>query len=104
MAEARARKRRRVETKVAAAKKKAEAILDNDELGGASKAKSVARLYRSATKAVKQKKIYAVFGKSGQKKTVGHKGTGKGKVTAVDGRMRKETRAAKRREKGKRRR
>ena len=38
---------------------------------------------------------------SGQKKTVGHKGTGKGKVTAVDGRMRKETRAAKRREKGK---
>ena len=37
-----------------------------------------------------------IMGKSGQKKTVGHKGSGKGKVTPVDGRMRKETRAAKR--------
>ena len=48
---------------MAAAKKKAENILDNDELGGVSKAKSVARLFRSATKNLKQKKIYAVFGK-----------------------------------------
>ena len=35
---------------------------------------------------------------------VGHRGTGKGKVIAVDGRMRKETRALKRQSKGKRKR
>ena len=70
VAEARARKRRRVETKVAAAKKKAENIMESEELGGASKAKSVASLFRKATKEIKQKKLYAVFGKSGQKKTV----------------------------------
>jgi AdoMet-dependent rRNA methyltransferase SPB1 len=99
VAEARARKRRRVDDKLEKAKKQAESILDTEEMGGRSKARAIRRVYRQAEASKKRKVVYAVHtnqtGKSMRAKG-GSGGGGSTIVKHVDGRMKKEKRAMKR--------
>lgn len=99
VAEARARKRRRVSEKLEKAKKAAESILDQEELGARSKNRAIAKVYRQAEASKKRKVVYAVHtNKSGRSmRAKGGSGGGGGTVVKhVDGRMKKEKRALKR--------
>lgn len=99
VAEARARKRKRAVTKLRNAKKQANLMAENSEMSEKQKIKAISKAMKTATKAGKSDKVYVVARKTGSG-SVGTKGKGVGKLKFVDARMRKETRAKKRREKG----
>jgi AdoMet-dependent rRNA methyltransferase SPB1 len=91
VAEARARKKRRLTVSMDKAKAKAASIVEDDELGGRSKAKAIAKAY-AKTELKRPSRTYVVAGKGGSS---GGKKSG-GKVKFVDRKMKKEKRAAKR--------
>jgi AdoMet-dependent rRNA methyltransferase SPB1 len=94
VAEARARKKRKITTQLEKAKRQAMNILadENEEMGARSKMKAIAKAYRSA-EIKKPGSVYVVAGSKGSK------GKGKGKVKFVDRLMKKERKATKRRDK-----
>jgi AdoMet-dependent rRNA methyltransferase SPB1 len=94
VAEARARKKRKLTTQLEKAKRQAMNILadENEEMGARSKMKAIAKAYRSA-EIKKPGSVYVVAGSKGGR------GKGKGKVKFVDRLMKKERKATKRKEK-----
>ena len=68
----------------------AESILDQEELGDRSKAKAIARLYKSA-EAKKPGKVYVISANGQQKGAKGAKG---GRSTVVDPRLKKDKRSS----------
>jgi len=74
-------------------------MAENSEMSEKQKIKAISKAMKTATKAGKSDKVYVVARKTGSG-SVGTKGKGVGKLKFVDARMRKETRAKKRREKG----
>ena len=99
VAEARARKRKRAVTKLRSAKKQANLMAENSEMSEKQKIKAIGKAMKSAN-LKKSDKIYVVTRKTGAGST-GTKGSGNGKLKFVDSRMKKEARAKRRREKGK---
>ena len=92
VAEARARKKRRIVNNLEKAKRKAATLLseDNEDMSGRSKMKAIAKAYRSA-EVKRPGSVYVVAGKG----STGSKGKGK-RVKFVDRLLKKETRAKKR--------
>lgn len=87
VAEAKARKKRRVLKKLEQARQKATAIADQEDISNKSKQKSMERVYKKALAAPKRGKTEVVVAKKG----VGARG-GKGRIV-VDRRLRKDSRA-----------
>ncbi|KAL3678738.1 hypothetical protein R1sor_021694 [Riccia sorocarpa] len=87
VAEAKARKKRRVQKKMEQVRQKATAIADQEDISSSSKKKMMERLYNKAKASVKRPKKEIVIAKKG----VGAKG-GAGKVV-VDRRLKKDTRS-----------
>eukprot|EP01039_Chlorochromonas_danica_P010501 gene10501-11632_t len=95
VAEARARKRKRVVAKLKAAKKQATLMAENSDLSEKEKVKAVAKAARNLRGDQKARKMY-VTTKRTKSGSVGQAGGSKGgKLKFVDKRMKKETRAAK---------
>lgn len=67
--EARMRKKKRLQDRLEGAKKKAAAIVENEDLGSLSKSKMIQKLYKKAAKKEDKDKVYVVAGKQakGQK-------------------------------------
>ena len=83
------------------AKRAAEGIMGSEELGGRSKAKAIAKVYRQAEAGAKNKRkiVYAVHTNQSGKIMRAKGGSGGGgaiQVKHVDGNMKKERRALKR--------
>jgi AdoMet-dependent rRNA methyltransferase SPB1 len=98
IAEAKARKRQKLEREMVQVRQKADQIARNEDSSNRDKMKQLDQLYRGMSKKnLKHKSRSFVLGKTG-KKVGGAKG---GKVKLVDARMKKELRAKKRIEKGK---
>lgn len=89
VAEARARKKRKLVASLDKAKRQAATIVEDEELGAKSKMKAIAKAYRQA-EVKRPNSVYVVAGGKGGKKGKG------GKVKMVDPRMKKEKKAAKR--------
>ena len=97
VAEARARKKKRAQTKLVAAKKKAEMVAQSNDLSEAMKLKAI-------SKALQQGRSNSTAGKSKNKIVVASKGRqvkGSKNTTVVDKRLKCDTRAMKRNEKKK---
>ncbi|XP_068236867.1 pre-rRNA 2'-O-ribose RNA methyltransferase FTSJ3 [Palaemon carinicauda] len=91
--EAKARKQRRVKNRMEKAKKKAENIVNNEELSSREKSQEVNKLYKKAMTPLKKKETQYVVMK---KRNQGHKPKGiKGPYKMVDKRMKKDLRAQK---------
>lgn len=87
--EAKARKKRKVEKRMEAAKKKAAALLDNEDIGAREKAKEISKMYKAAQNAGKKKEVkYIVSKKARAGKGVGKQ---KGPYKMVDARMKKDS-------------
>ena len=89
--EAKARKKRKLGKKMEKAKKKAEGLLDNPDLGAREKAAEIKRMYKRAASSVKREVTYVVA-----KKHAAAKRSRKTKGSAtlykqVDPRMKKDT-------------
>ncbi len=103
VAEARARKRKRAQDKLRAAKKAAALMAENSELSERQKVKAIAKAASRHQRGGdgKASKVYVATKKTQQGsvgamgKGGGGKGKSKGKLKFVDKRMKKETRAAK---------
>ncbi len=96
-------------TKLKAAKKQAASLVENSELSQSQKLKAIQKAMRGASKAganaAKPSKVYVVTRKTGAGSVGTSLGGAKGgKLKFVDKRMKKEVRAARRREKGKKKR
>jgi len=95
IAEAKARKKMRLNKKLDKAREKANAVVDNPEMSNREKTRAIEKLYKGTDKKSKNQKIVMIAKKS---RTAGG-GTGKYKM--VDKRMKKELRSAKNKEKTK---
>jgi AdoMet-dependent rRNA methyltransferase SPB1 len=96
VAEARARKRRRVEIKMQKAKKQAENVMESEELQGHSRTKALARIYRGQEQR-KPKTTHVVTSSSGNHgNKLGKARRGGGPVRMVDSRLKKDAKAMKR--------
>lgn len=105
VAEARARKKRRLQSKLKAAKKKANALAENSELSDRQKIKAIASAMKVTKDSSKSNKTFVVTRKTGAGSVGTTSGDGKGRFKFVDKRMRKDVKNAKnkaKREKGKR--
>ena len=105
VAEARARKKKRLLSKMRAAKTAAASVVNNPEMTHGEKMRSIAKTMRGAAEK-KGSKVYVVSRRGGAKAAGkgGVKGAGKGaKVKMVDSRMRADTFRVKQREKKRRR-
>lgn len=106
VAEARARKNKRAQAKLAIAKKKAEAVANSSEMSDAMKLKAISKALRGQESKSRPGKTYVVAKKGGRTATSGAsaKNNGKG-VKLVDKRMKSDKRAMervdKKRKKGK---
>lgn len=98
VAEARARKRKRLANKVAAAKKKAEAVSNAPDMSMADKQKAIDKMMKGA-KLEKPSKVYVVSAKNGAKRKA-DKNAATGTVKMVDKRMKADNHNEKRRAKG----
>ena len=102
VAEARARKRKRAQSKLKTAKKHATALAENSEMSEKQKLKAISKLMRKTKDEKSPGKVYVVTRKtgSGSMGTLTKNGS-KGKLKFVDKRAKKDARAAKARDKRK---
>lgn len=99
VAEAKARKKMRAFKRIANAQKKAESVLETDDLTEKEKAAQISRLVSRATKAPKKSKkeeVRVVVARGATKGLSGRPRGVKGKYKMVDSRGKKEMRALKR--------
>ncbi|RXK36437.1 AdoMet-dependent rRNA methyltransferase SPB1 [Tremella mesenterica] len=96
VAEAKARKKYRAIARLEKAKKKADGVMDTDDLNDNEKAKQVGKLLNRAKGKDKKKEKKIVVAKGSNKGIKGRPKGVKGKYKIVDSRMRKEVRAEKR--------
>ncbi|KAI6133148.1 Spb1 C-terminal domain-containing protein [Pisolithus croceorrhizus] len=101
IAEAKGRKRLRAARRLEKAMKKAEVVNANADMTESEKAKQIEALMKKGASKAKQKEVKVIVAKGGYRGVKGRPKGVKGRYTMVDARMRKETRAEKRREKGK---
>ncbi|KAG1867951.1 Spb1 C-terminal domain-containing protein [Suillus subalutaceus] len=100
VAEAKGRKKLRATQRLEKAMKKAEGVNETSDMSEREKAKQIEKLMRKGTaKANKKKETKVVVAKGAQKGVQGRPKGVKGRYVMVDARMRKETRAKKRRDK-----
>ncbi|KAG1833910.1 Spb1 C-terminal domain-containing protein [Suillus variegatus] len=100
VAEAKGRKKLRATQRLEKAMKKAEGVNETSDMSEREKAKQIEKLMRKGTAKANQKKETKVVVAKGTHKGVQGRPKGvKGRYVMVDARMRKETRAKKRREK-----
>lgn len=95
--EARARKKRRALKRLDKAKKKAAQVMDNQDASSQEKIRQIKKLYRGAQDKKKEVK-YVVAKRANASKRASRPAGVKGRYKMVDHRMKKETRAAKVRE------
>jgi len=90
--EAKARRKKRVQLKLAKAKKKAAALLDNEDIGSHEKAKEIKKMYKSAQVEARRKKDvkYVVAKKFQAGKKMARPAGTKGPYKVVDPRMKKD--------------
>lgn len=87
--EAKARKKRKVEKRMEKARKKAAALLDNEDIGAHEKAKEIKKMYKAAQNDGKKKEVkYVVTKKSTSGKRIPKQ---KGPYKIVDKRMKKDS-------------
>ncbi|CAJ0568585.1 unnamed protein product, partial [Mesorhabditis spiculigera] len=91
VAEAKARKARRVTRRLEKAKKKAEAVVENENLEHSEKVREMKKIYRNANKKEDKKKNVVVVTKSNR----GRMSRPNGRYKTVDARMKTELRAQK---------
>lgn len=103
VAEAKARKRKRLQQALEKAKAKAAKIMESDEIADGSKLREIEKIYRKARAKEKQKKKYVVSRKHNASKVGRVKAKGNTKIKYVDARMKKDKRAEQRKKKRKRR-
>lgn len=97
VAEAKMRKKRLAHTRLERAKKKADGVMETDDLNDSEKARQVSKLLARAAKSGNKKPEKKIVVAKGQNRGVKGRPQGvKGKYKIVDARMRKETRALKR--------
>lgn len=90
--EAKARRKRRVAKKMEKAKKKATALLDNEDLGSREKATEIRKMYKAAAAEGKKKDVkYIVAKKNSAGKRAARPAGVKGPYRQVDPRMKKDT-------------
>ena len=99
VAEARARKRKRALVQLKKAKKQATVMAENSELSEKQKLKAISKAMRTS-KVDKPNKVYVVAHKTKGGAVSTSAGAGKGKLHFVDGRMKKDKRALKKKQKG----
>ncbi|KAJ2613121.1 AdoMet-dependent rRNA methyltransferase spb1 [Coemansia sp. RSA 1365] len=99
VAEAKARKKMRVAKRIAGVQKKAEALVGNEDMTEADKARSIDRMIKRATKAKPKEKVTFVVARNSNRGVQGRPRGVKGKYRMVDARMKTELRAKKAREK-----
>jgi len=96
VAEAKQRKKFKAHQRVEKAKKKADGVMEAEDLNNAEKARAVSKVMGRATGRDKMKEKKIVVAKGANKGVQGRPRGVKGKYKIVDARMRKEVRALKR--------
>ncbi|THH33500.1 hypothetical protein EUX98_g624 [Antrodiella citrinella] len=99
VAEAKARKKYRAVQRLEKALKKADGVNETSDISERDKAKQIEKLMHKSTAKTKQKEIKVVVAKGAHRGLKGRPKGVKGRYVMVDPRMRKETRAKKRKDK-----
>ncbi|KAI0721317.1 Spb1 C-terminal domain-containing protein [Cerioporus squamosus] len=99
VAEAKARKKFKAAQLLEKAKKKAEGVAETSDMTEREKARQIEKLMEKGTKGKKRKEVKVVVAKGSHKGLKGRPKGVKGRYVMVDSRMKKELRAAKRKEK-----
>uniref|UniRef100_A0A671MVE2 pre-rRNA processing protein FTSJ3 n=1 Tax=Sinocyclocheilus anshuiensis TaxID=1608454 RepID=A0A671MVE2_9TELE len=98
VAEAKARKKRRMLKKMEQAKKKAEAVVDTVDISEREKMAQLKSIYKKAGVGKEKRDITYIVAKKGVGRRVHRPAGVKGTFRVVDGRLKKDTRAAQRKE------
>lgn len=99
VAEAKARKKFKAAQRISKAQKKATDIVDNPDMSEKEKAKTIGKIIARATKTKPKKDVKVVVARGSNRGIKGRPSGVKGRYKMVDGVMKKERRAERRREK-----